>query len=395
MAYRGIVYGIWLSIMAMAINASAEHFKFPSEKDTLYCGASYSLKWKDVNKAIPRITLEITSAGGTMKKIGENIENKGEYSWKISRNDIPAGEYRFSIRNMADAAIMVSEEKVTIAEPSVTIIKPAAGDELIAANPVSVKWRVSGDAGKPWRIELYKKTKPALILAKSTNSGGSFSWTVGESDKVVSGFGYRIRITSLSDTVLSCLSGEFRIINNAAVSRLENILLDWRPTEYKAPAAVIRHSLASLSLHCLPFIDKRTMDTAIIGKNVEHTKEKTVTTCESVAQWCRQHFSEMLHTAGAQLSDDSSAISIRATIDRFFVTEGNTYEGVACMTFQVMDGAGGRLYDKTIENKASNWGRSFKVQNYQETLSNVLVSVYKTLLEDENFLRAIKGAKTD
>jgi len=393
MASRGLVYGTYFLIMVMAINASAENFKFPSAKDTLYCGASYSIKWKGINKTISAIAMEIVSAGGMTKKIAENIENNGEYSWKINRNGISTGEYRLVIRNMTDTTIMASVDNVTIAEPVVTIIKPAAGDEWTTRNPVSVKMRVSGDIGKPWRIELYKKTKPALIIAKSLNFGGSYSWIISENDIVVTGFGYRIRITSLNDTSLSGFSGEFRIINGNPAHSLKNILLDWRLSDYHAPAAVTRRFLASLTLHCPVFIDKRTMDTTIIGKNVEHSKEKTVTTCESVAQWCHQHFLGMLQSAGAKLTEDSTVISIRGTVNQFFVTESSTYEGVASMTFQVRDGARTELYSKTIECKASNWGRSFNAQNYQETLSNALVSVYKTLFEDENFLRAIKGGK--
>jgi len=155
---------------------------------------------------------------------------------------------------------------------------------------------------------------------------------------------YRIKLTSLEDTTVFAFGPRFELIN---------------PT--------------------------------LIGANTERDRRRTVTTDESVAQWCRDNLKDVMRAKGAKFDSLRYDVSLSGTVMEFAVTENEDYKASVTLGIKVCSQFGRALWDGVVYGKATNWGTSYKIENYYECLSDALVNAAHLLVSDGSLVHAVRG----
>lgn len=175
------------------------------------------------------------------------------------------------------------------------------------------------------------------------------------------------------------------------------IPLRWAPTAaYPIPAASA-DVLRTQKLRVESFADRR--DDKAIGKNVErriHNIEKgdeawVVSTGDDVAAFLADALRMLLARSNIPAAAGDATRVLRGEVTRFFVTEGERYQGDIVVHFVLEDGSANHLWQGVTEGHVNNFGRSYSPQNYQEALSNAFAEAVTALLGSQDFLKAYDG----
>ena len=175
-----------------------------------------------------------------------------------------------------------------------------------------------------------------------------------------------------------------------AAKRLEGIPLVWRPTSRKDHGAVVDISgLTNVKIQVEPFVDSRP-DKARIGENQEDKQPKPVTVSGSVAEFCTLHFRDSLRQLGLSVVSEGGEAVVSAEILEFMVIETNTYKGEVRLKVSVKR-SGKPGWVGVTSGTSSRFGRSYKAENYYETISDSLLEASLGAARDEGFRRALLG----
>jgi hypothetical protein len=126
-----------------------------------------------------------------------------------------------------------------------------------------------------------------------------------------------------------------------------------------------------------------------IGENREKTPARPVTTSDDVAAFVTAQFKALLGTAGLTVVDSGENAIIKGEIKQFFVTETEDYVGNVTLHITATDPAGKTLWEGVTNGESSRVGRSFRADNYYQSLSDALTVATSHLLQDSAFQTAI------
>jgi hypothetical protein len=173
----------------------------------------------------------------------------------------------------------------------------------------------------------------------------------------------------------------------ARTTLLENVPLQWRPTSELELGTM---QMAPESIQFEPFQDARNHKEAI-GENREDETPKPVTTAADVGAFVGTHMRELFDRAGLKTVDSDAAIRIKGEVRQFFVTETATYKSVVVVHLTVEDSGGKTLWSGLASGDATRFGRSYKLENYYEVLSDAVVNSVSSLLQSAEFQKALAG----
>ena len=163
---------------------------------------------------------------------------------------------------------------------------------------------------------------------------------------------------------------------------LEGVSLRWKPTDSAARVLTeASRTFKEKKVQVLPFTDGRD-DKALIGRNTEDETPRNVTTKDDVGAWCAAQVSALLEQAGVPVVTEGAEVVLSGEVTRFMVEEGNRYRGVVSLRITARDGAGKELWRGVVSGDHDRWGRSYKEENYMETLSNSLLAATSGLVTD-------------
>jgi len=187
---------------------------------------------------------------------------------------------------------------------------------------------------------------------------------------------------------------------------LENVALAWKPTEeiaVPAPkviaitpgAAVGAESAApaAVRIEVAALTDAREKPKRI-GENredVDHGCIYPVTTKDDAAAWTADGIRRLLKQLGLKVVDHEGDVIVSGELRQFFVTEGGTYDGEIGFRLDVVSKAGKPIWSGLIRGTNAHWGKSYRLANYHETLSDALIDAVKNLMADPGFARALGG----
>jgi hypothetical protein len=137
-----------------------------------------------------------------------------------------------------------------------------------------------------------------------------------------------------------------------------------------------------------PFDDSRP-NKQEIGKNIEKAEVRTVTTKDNVAAWCTERMKDILRQYGLSVVENDVTVVIKTELINFYVTESNLYEAIVTLRVSASDPNGKVLWQGLISAQTKRFGRSYKLENYQESLSYAFLDAVKTLLNNQEFNAAI------
>ncbi|MFA6291287.1 MAG: YajG family lipoprotein [Victivallales bacterium] len=171
---------------------------------------------------------------------------------------------------------------------------------------------------------------------------------------------------------------------------LTDVPLVWKPTKSVYDSdTVTATGLFSQQYKVMPFTDNRT-NKAEIARNIEDNNVKLVTTRDDVADWCRSRFIDIIKQRGFNVVEDKADATIKGEIAEFYVIESNVYTGNLAIKVTVENASGKILWQGMTAGVTKRFGRSYKLENYQETLSDAFLDAVKGLLKNPEFISALQ-----
>jgi len=168
---------------------------------------------------------------------------------------------------------------------------------------------------------------------------------------------------------------------------LEHVPLKWKPTS-DLKLGTMEMSQASVRFEA--FQDVRDNREAI-GENRESDKPKSVTTSDDIGAFVSSHMRELFDRAGVKTVDSDGSVTIKGEVKQFFVWETDTYKSAVVVHLTVMDAEGRTLWSGLASGDATRFGRSYKLENYYEVLSDAVVNTVSSMLGSAEFQKALSG----
>lgn len=149
-------------------------------------------------------------------------------------------------------------------------------------------------------------------------------------------------------------------------------------------------SLSSISISLGNFIDERE-EKELIGENREDEdkgKVLPVTTITLVSDFLKETYKKLLKDIGIKIVDGSPK-TLEAKVIKFFVEEKNLYKAEVWLDIELKkDGV--LIFNEKIMGSAKRFGRSYKLENYFEVLSDAIIDGFALLFQNLKFTKALK-----
>jgi hypothetical protein len=177
-----------------------------------------------------------------------------------------------------------------------------------------------------------------------------------------------------------------------AADKLEGIALKWKPTSTIGKGlALDLTDLVDRKIQVESFADARADKSGLIGENREKAVPKKVSTPDSVPDFVTGNVRQLLSKAGLNVVEAGGDAVIGGEIRAFFVEETDTYLGDVTLRVTVKDQSGKAVWTGISSGASKRFGRSYKADNYYETLSDALIEATQALLKNPGFLKALAG----
>ena len=171
----------------------------------------------------------------------------------------------------------------------------------------------------------------------------------------------------------------------AKAALLTHMPLQWRPTSQLASGTT---DMDATSIRFEAFQDARN-DKEKVGENLEDDSPKPVTTNDDVGAFVSSHMRQLFDRAGLKTVDSDAAVTIKGEVRQFFARETSTYNSQVEVQLTVVDRDGNTLWKGLASGEATRFGRSYKIENYYEVLSDAVVNTVSSMLRSTEFRKAL------
>ncbi|HMK86396.1 MAG TPA: hypothetical protein VK437_10595 [Steroidobacteraceae bacterium] len=175
-----------------------------------------------------------------------------------------------------------------------------------------------------------------------------------------------------------------------AGDQLLNIPLKWTPKESIGGMGPLDLSgpLLAVKIHVDAFVDAR-QDSSSVGENREKSQPRPVTTSSDVPGFVADHMKEAMRGLGLTVVDGDGDVRLSGELRQFFVAETSVYHGDLSLLMHLKDAAGKEIWSGIILGSAEHFGRSYKADNYYETMSDMVLHATYNLLANPGFHEAL------
>ncbi len=195
---------------------------FPKKTDTLVTGTSYNINWTAGGYLGTYAKLELFDSTNHSTSLNSSvIVSYYTSSWVVPVAMLPSTKYRIKITSTSDTTVYAFSDTFTIAKAptSLTIVKPDSQTTWTSGITNTISWTSSGYLGSYAQISLYDGTAFKSTIASSTSiSANSYSWTIPFACPASSN--YRIKIASVMDSTIYCMSRPFSVLKNTATTTI-------------------------------------------------------------------------------------------------------------------------------------------------------------------------------
>jgi hypothetical protein len=168
---------------------------------------------------------------------------------------------------------------------------------------------------------------------------------------------------------------------------LAHVPLQWRPTSELASGTT---DMDATPIRFETFQDVRN-DKERIGESREDDPPKPVTTTDDVGSFVSSHMGQLFGRAGLKTVDSDAAVTIKGEVRQFFVTETSTYDSQVEVRLTLVDRDGNTIWKGIASGEATRFGRSYRIENYYEVLSDAVVNTVSSLLRSAEFRKALSA----
>jgi hypothetical protein len=166
---------------------------------------------------------------------------------------------------------------------------------------------------------------------------------------------------------------------------LTHMPLQWRPTSELASGTT---DMDATPLRFETFQDVRN-DKEKVGENLEDDPPKPVTTADDVGSFVSSHMGQLFNRAGLKTVDSDAAVTIKGEVRQFFARETSTYNSQVEVQLTLVDRDGNTIWKGIASGEATRFGRSYRIENYYEVLSDAIVNTVSSLLSSAEFRKAL------
>jgi hypothetical protein len=171
----------------------------------------------------------------------------------------------------------------------------------------------------------------------------------------------------------------------AVAALLTQVPLEWRPTSDLQLGAI---QMGDAPIQFETFKDVRDTPQAI-GENRENDTPKPVTTKDDVGAFVSAHMRELFNKAGLHTVDGNGSVIVKGEVKQFFVRETHTYKAEVTVHLTVVGRDGATLWSGIASGDATRFGRSYRLENYYEVLSDAVVNTTSSMLQSPEFQKAL------
>jgi hypothetical protein len=224
-------------------------------------------------------------------------------------------------------------------------------------------------------------------------SGSNREWGAGNMRQML---GFALVFGALGTGAQAADAEKLRICQGR--EDMQNVPLVWRPTEEITPANVVPLPPGSTE-GAAPRIELRALidslpDPKRIGERKQENFNKcvwAVTTKDDVAAWATDRLRFVLKGLGVNIVDHGGDFVLSGELRKFFVEESSDYEGNVGVRLDVASADGKVIWSGLVRGDNGRFGRTFKLGNYYETLSDALIDAARHLAADPGFVAAVSA----
>lgn len=136
-------------------------------------------------------------------------------------------------------------------------------------------------------------------------------------------------------------------------------------------------------------VDKRGKDREI-GENTDKKPPVSIVTDSDVAAFVSDALVRQFRSAGLTLVADRPDLVLSLDLVEFWATETSSYHASVRVRARLSDAGGKELWSGIVGGVGENWGRSLKVDNYNETYSNAVFDLAVSLISQGGFQGKLK-----
>jgi len=190
--------------------------------------------------------------------------------------------------------------------------------------------------------------------------------------------------------VAACMTAVF-FPQVEAADKLENIALEWSPTEPISERRPIDLTgLEGVKLQVETFTDARD-DPTSIGRSLNKAPLRKVTTRSNVPRFVTYEVKVLLSDLGLDVVDTGGTVIMTGEIKQFFAEDDTRYKATVELRITLSDPAGKALWVVDTTGTSSRFGIAYKAANYYEVLSDALIGAVHELAGNANFKKTLKG----
>lgn len=177
----------------------------------------------------------------------------------------------------------------------------------------------------------------------------------------------------------------------SAKKLLSDVTLYWKPTSAATAKPIDVSNLQGKKILIGAFTDNRT-NSHLIAENREDESEGTVlpvTTTTDIPAWVGTHLADQLEQIGLTTVTSAADFILDGTVEKFFVLETDSYRAKVSVHLRLTDKAGTVVWDTTLTANESRAGRSYKLENYAEVLSDAVKNLALAIVRSPDFQTAL------
>jgi hypothetical protein len=186
-------------------------------------------------------------------------------------------------------------------------------------------------------------------------------------------------------TLLTLILLAVALVGHTKTVLLTHVPLQWRPTSELASGTT---DMDATPIRVETFQDVRN-DKEKVGENLEDDPPKPVTTTDDVGAFVSSHMRQLLDRAGLKTVDSDATVTIKGEVRQFFARETSTYNSQVEVQLTLVDRDGNAIWKGLASGEATRFGRSYRIENYYEVLSDAVVNTVSSMLRSAEFRSAL------
>lgn len=215
----------------------------PTENTQVILDSALAIRWTSTGSPGSSVGILLFKDIISVATISPSVSNSGFYAWpRVTKTLKPASDYRIRVISNSDPSISGLSLPFRISSSfngGFQISKPGSGDTLLAGASTKIVWHVSGNPGVYASLNLYRDSIHVRTISSSVLAASdSLVWPIPLG--LSTGSGYRIKITSQSDTGVSSFSVAFFVKgstpdgyeNDDSLALAKPIVLDGKPQQH-------------------------------------------------------------------------------------------------------------------------------------------------------------------